>query len=359
MDSPDRVLDNLRDILGCSGLRDFQDLAKMRLDTLHGRIGAVNHRLSRHNVISICIGWLQTNVLQDPSSLLPIKNWCSALVDQRCNGEDVLHFWQYSLDHTWLYHRRNRQGPLEQMNRLYGEIKRYLYEDESSLDGKPMVSPSSNPRGALLGKTMDNYDEVPPRGEGAGQFVTAIGCAEKTTNLPSRPSEDEDGVSRHQTKTSGLDKTEALNERKHDLQDHTIKGLQKKGAQKEAAQTKGARKNFASPKAPAVPSLAKPLAKDICRRCHTAGHAFSNCPTINDPSWDPPPHPRYRRRPSFVSRGNSMRKLPLGKTAMELWQNSSDLIEFVSRAENEAPLVVIKLEESHGASDDSRAIEGI
>lgn len=46
------------------------------------------------------------------------------------------------------------------------------------------------------------------------------------------------------------------------------------------------------------------------------------------------------------------------QTAMELWQSSSDNIELTTGAKNEAPMVAVKLEDSHGAIDHSIAIEG-
>ncbi|KID79075.1 uncharacterized protein G6M90_00g023420 [Metarhizium brunneum] len=291
MDSPDCTLNNLRNIVGFNGLRDFNDLGKMRLDTLHSRIRAVNMRLSRYNVISMCIIWLQTKALQTPFSTLPIESWCTALANQRCNEEDVLNFWKYSLENIWLYHQRCDPGSRKIMTRLYEEIKSHLCRGQLSPDEKRGGGSGAYPQDAFLGKTMDNHWEPPP--PVVKHSVAAVGCAEKTIKLGWELGESRDGVSTHQTAKSCLDRTELLKKRISELVHLDENPGQEKEAHDQAAQKGGILNNLEASKAPGGLSLTKPLAKDICRRCHTAGHAISDCPTINDSSWDPPPHPRY------------------------------------------------------------------
>ncbi|KAG8425286.1 hypothetical protein J3458_002008 [Metarhizium acridum] len=272
MDSPDCTLDNLRRIVGFNGLRDFNDLGKMRLDTLHSRIRAVNNRLSRYNVISMCIIWLQTKALQAPFSILPFETWCTALVDQRCKKEDVLNFWKYSLENIWLYHQRCDQGSRKLMNRLYGEIKSHLYQGQPSPDKKRAGGSSSYPQDAFLGKTMDNHWEPPPPGV-FKHSAAAVRCAEKAVKLGWEPGENRDGVSRHQTAKLSLD-AELLRKRMYELQDLDKKRCQEEEAHEQAAQQEGILKNLEASKVPGGLSLTKPLAKDICRRCHTAGECI-------------------------------------------------------------------------------------
>ncbi|KHO11065.1 Acyl-CoA N-acyltransferase [Metarhizium robertsii ARSEF 23] len=291
MDSPDCTLNILRYIVGFSGLRDFNDLGKMRLDTLHSRIRAVNKRLSRYNVISMCIIWLQTKALQTPFSTLPIETWCTSWANQRCNEEDVLNFWKYSLENIWLYHQRCDPGSRKIMTRLYEEIKSHLCRGQPSPNKKQAGGSGSYPQDAFLGKTMDNHWEPPP--PVVKHSVAAVGCAEKTIKLGWEPGESRDGVSTHQTAKLCLDRTELLKKRTSELVHLDETPGQEKEAHDQAAQKEGILNNLEASKAPGGLSLTKPLAKDICRRCHTAGHAISDCPTINDSSWDPPPHPRY------------------------------------------------------------------
>lgn len=272
MDSPDCTLNILRYIVGFSGLRDFNDLGKMRLDTLHSRIRAVNKRLSRYNVISMCIIWLQTKALQTPFSTLPIEAWCTALANQRCNEEDVLNFWKYSLENIWLYHQRCDPGSRKIMTRLYEEIKSHLCRGQPSPDKKQAGGSGSYPQDAFLGKTMDNHWEPPP--PVVKHSVAAVGCAEKTIKLGWEPGESRDGVSTHQTAKLCLDRTELLKRRISELVHLDENHGQEKEAQDQAAQKEGILNNLEASKAPGGLSLTKPLAKDICRRCHTAGECI-------------------------------------------------------------------------------------
>lgn len=269
MDSPDCTLNNLRNIVGFSGLRDFNDLGKMRLDTLHSRIKAANKRLSRYNVISMCIIWLQTKALQTPFSTLPIETWCTSLTNQRCNGEDVLNFWKYSLENIWLYHQRCDPGSRKIMTKLYEEIKSHLCRGQPSSDEKRAGISGSYPQDAFLGKTMDNHWEPPP--PVVKHSVAGVGCAEKTIKLGWEPGESRDGVSTHQTANLCLDRTELLKKRISELVHLDEKPGQEKEAHDQAAQKGGILNNLEASKAPGGLSLTKPLAKDICRRCHTAG----------------------------------------------------------------------------------------
>lgn len=247
MDSPDCTLNILRYIVGFSGLRDFNDLGKMRLDTLHSRIRAVNKRLSRYNVISMCIIWLQNKALQTPFSTLPIEAWCTALANQRCNEEDVLNFWKYSLENIWLYHQRCDPGSRKIMTKLYEEIKSHLCRGQPSPDKKQAGGSGSYPQDAFLGKTMDNHWE---------------------------PGESRDGVSTHQTAKLCLDRTELLKKRISELVHLDETPGQEKEAHDQAAQKEGILNNLEASKAPGGLSLTNPLAKDICRRCHTAGECI-------------------------------------------------------------------------------------
>ncbi|KPM38898.1 hypothetical protein AK830_g7669 [Neonectria ditissima] len=58
MDPDHLVLSNMRDVVGCSGLRNFTDLGRMRQDTLEKRLTAVQGRLNRDSVACIYTAWL-------------------------------------------------------------------------------------------------------------------------------------------------------------------------------------------------------------------------------------------------------------------------------------------------------------
>lgn len=95
MDSENIILTNVREVVGCNGIRHFGDLGKMRQKTIENRLRAVRRRLIPANMISIYIVWLHENIfgLGDMEFQIVIKQFCSFLVDWGCAKPEAMDIW--------------------------------------------------------------------------------------------------------------------------------------------------------------------------------------------------------------------------------------------------------------------------
>ncbi|TWU76542.1 hypothetical protein ED733_007780 [Metarhizium rileyi] len=281
IDSPNRTINILQRIVGCNGLRSFEDLGKMRLETLRTRSRAVDHRLSRHSVVSMYILWLQAKALQEPFSALPIELWCATLIAQRCSKGHVIAFWKSSLENICLYHGSYGQEPMKVMSKVYAEIKRHFYPNQSPSDTQQRSSGSNSPDVFLKGEGNGRNEPSHQEESTAKSTIFAAHGADELYKTILTPAEKQDGFLRHQAAKSSLDELELFEKRMRELENLAENRRQGRKVPGETINRQQ------------VLNSVKPLAKDVCRRCHNAGHAFFDCPTINDPSWDPPPPPRY------------------------------------------------------------------
>lgn len=63
MDSNEKILQNMREVVGCTGLRNFTDLRRMRQDTLEKRMTAASPNLSTDSMVSIYASWMVSQAL--------------------------------------------------------------------------------------------------------------------------------------------------------------------------------------------------------------------------------------------------------------------------------------------------------
>ncbi|KAG5950655.1 hypothetical protein E4U53_004625 [Claviceps sorghi] len=102
MNSTARIISNLINEVGCSGLRSLADLGRMRLATLRGRVSGVEKMLPVPSIISIFIAWLQAKAMQVEIDTLPLEEWCRHLVHAYgCSESEVLWYWDSSEWALW------------------------------------------------------------------------------------------------------------------------------------------------------------------------------------------------------------------------------------------------------------------
>lgn len=95
MDPLDVLLVNARDKMGCNGLRNLQDLAQMRQDTLEKRLGASQHKQTVRNILSIYTAWLWEKAYSSPPHEMPtiVEKWCKFLWEIGCTRDRALEAW--------------------------------------------------------------------------------------------------------------------------------------------------------------------------------------------------------------------------------------------------------------------------
>lgn len=95
MDSKDDILRNVRDVLGCSGVLRFEDLAPMRQETVERRLTAAEGRLQPASVASIYAVWLQEQACRHTASPPPpvVERWCRYLARRGCGKAMLQVIW--------------------------------------------------------------------------------------------------------------------------------------------------------------------------------------------------------------------------------------------------------------------------
>ncbi|KAG6036408.1 hypothetical protein E4U19_003324 [Claviceps sp. Clav32 group G5] len=102
MESKDKIINNLRDVVGCSHLRNLTDLGVMRLATIVSRMRVWEDELKRPSIMSIFIAWLQAKAMQVGLEALPVEEWCRHLVHAYSFSEsEVLWYWDCSEGKLW------------------------------------------------------------------------------------------------------------------------------------------------------------------------------------------------------------------------------------------------------------------
>ncbi|KAG6008357.1 hypothetical protein E4U21_004561 [Claviceps maximensis] len=124
MDSNTRIISNLQDVVGCSGLRSLKDLGLMRLMTVRGRVSNVEKKLPIQSIISIFIAWLQAKAMQVGLEALPLEEWCRHLsYAYGCTESEVLWYWDSSERLVW-DHVFTHPSRLSDVRRRMGDVCR-------------------------------------------------------------------------------------------------------------------------------------------------------------------------------------------------------------------------------------------
>ncbi|OAQ69135.1 Acyl-CoA N-acyltransferase [Pochonia chlamydosporia 170] len=248
MDTLQQIVHNFAVVVGLNHLRihSLYYLGEMRFDTLRTRVTKVDHKLSRQNVMSLYTLWLQSRAFYVEFSALPIKEWCSNLAELRCSGQGVMDTWGDSLHDPQYYHGALTHKDTALLRRVYNSIKDY-YDKKGGK--RPQQTGGSG--GSSRSSTAN---PPPPPLDNSGFFkqTTASVTGESSQSLPSKQRGTQAADLGHPTGTPSVE-----------------------------------------PRTLEHSEAPKPLENGMCRRCRATGHAISDCPTRDDPSWDPPPHPRY------------------------------------------------------------------
>lgn len=89
------IIYNIREKLGCNGLRNLTDLAQMRQETLEKRLFSSRRNLSSQNIASIYAAWLSQRICQkqlgNPRPV--VEKMCSLLWQAGCEVKSVLTIW--------------------------------------------------------------------------------------------------------------------------------------------------------------------------------------------------------------------------------------------------------------------------
>ena len=95
MDPLDLIIYNIREKLGCNGLRNLTDLAHMRQETLEKRLLSTRRTLSSQSIASIYSAWLSERICQKPlANPQPVvEKMCSLLRRAGCERKSVLNIW--------------------------------------------------------------------------------------------------------------------------------------------------------------------------------------------------------------------------------------------------------------------------
>ncbi|KAG5928812.1 hypothetical protein E4U42_007997 [Claviceps africana] len=139
MDSAARIISNLTNVVGCSGLRSLADLGRMKLSTIQGRVRDVEKKLPILSVISIFIAWLQAKSMQVGLDALPLEEWCRHLVHAySCSESEILWYWDCSEWALWRY-LSTTTSMLPDVRRHMGGVCREI-RDVFARDGHGSVS---------------------------------------------------------------------------------------------------------------------------------------------------------------------------------------------------------------------------
>ncbi|KAM4056862.1 hypothetical protein HRG_003725 [Hirsutella rhossiliensis] len=95
MDSRDEILRNVREVLGCNGVRRLEDLAPMRQETIERRLTAAASKLQPASMASIYATWLQEQAYSGcaapPAAV--VDRWCHYLARRGCGKAMLQVIW--------------------------------------------------------------------------------------------------------------------------------------------------------------------------------------------------------------------------------------------------------------------------
>ncbi|KFA51755.1 hypothetical protein S40293_10648 [Stachybotrys chartarum IBT 40293] len=133
--STNPILEDLRNIVGCSGMRSFHDLGKMRLQTLDKRVRAVLKQLQPLAVVRIYVAWLREQAVtwRDKLPNHIIIDWCHSILMAKTSANQVLEMWDRAvLDGS------KRDSPL--LSTVHGEIRKRMPLASTELDASERPS---------------------------------------------------------------------------------------------------------------------------------------------------------------------------------------------------------------------------
>lgn len=95
MDSDEQILENLRDVVGCNGVRDWTDLGKIKQKTIEKRLHVARHELSPESMTSIYARWLADQMLRigGAERKAVVQTWSQFLAEHNCDIPLVLNVW--------------------------------------------------------------------------------------------------------------------------------------------------------------------------------------------------------------------------------------------------------------------------
>ncbi|KAF7546503.1 hypothetical protein G7Z17_g8387 [Cylindrodendrum hubeiense] len=100
MDSDEKILTNMREVVGCTGLRNFTDLRRMRQDTLEKRLNAASTKLSTDSMVSIYTSWAVDRALHpaDEKRNETLTRWIGYISLAGCSLHKAEYVWDASVD---------------------------------------------------------------------------------------------------------------------------------------------------------------------------------------------------------------------------------------------------------------------
>lgn len=107
--------------MGCSGMRSFHDLGKMRLQTLDKRVRAVLKQLQPLAVVRIYVAWLREQAVTWRDKLPDhiIIDWCHSILMAKTSANQVLEIWDKAA-----LEGSKRDSPL--LSTVHGEIRKRM-----------------------------------------------------------------------------------------------------------------------------------------------------------------------------------------------------------------------------------------
>ncbi|KAK7418367.1 hypothetical protein QQX98_003987 [Neonectria punicea] len=242
MDSDHIIISNMREVVGCTGLRNFTDLGRMRQDTLEKRLTSAEQSLSPDSMAAIYTAWLcnQTPRMSGDAKLSAMKRWSGYLNLSGCSKFRATCLWDVCVDRA-----------LERMNEV---------------DMNDFIMESDDVRDFIL----DHWPNPLPE-------------------LCEYPPIDLDSI-----KTSEC-------EPKRQLSDSPPQSLKRKNIfslrldlKKDSGDTAAAETSPDFESGSRLSDTISPVPKNYrCRRCGIGGHLIKDCPTNSDPFFDLMPKPDY------------------------------------------------------------------
>ncbi|KAH6996264.1 hypothetical protein BKA56DRAFT_151411 [Ilyonectria sp. MPI-CAGE-AT-0026] len=121
MDSNEKILQNMREVVGCTGLRNFTDLRRMRQDTLEKRMTAASPNLSTDSMVSIYASWMvgQALDLTGGKKKDTIFRWIGYISHAGCGQSKAECVWDACVDEVLDCTRHEEVGPvMDQMDEV-------------------------------------------------------------------------------------------------------------------------------------------------------------------------------------------------------------------------------------------------
>ncbi|KAF7557342.1 hypothetical protein G7046_g6069 [Stylonectria norvegica] len=128
MDPDHVVIKNVRDVVGCNGVRNFTDLGKMKQITLEKRLTAARPKLSSSSMMSIYAVWVrdQTFRVGGAERTYLVKVWCDYLASWGCPPRMVLSLWEdFARQPPPRFFSIDQERLRSQMNAVGVELEKY------------------------------------------------------------------------------------------------------------------------------------------------------------------------------------------------------------------------------------------